>query len=102
MGTPEFAERIFSKAVPELTQKGLEIIAVITAPNKPIGRKQVLTPSPVKKWALEANFSVLEPDKIRKPEWITKIKELNPDLIILTAFVCAYIIFGHSDKKKTS
>ncbi|MFH1129501.1 MAG: methionyl-tRNA formyltransferase [Patescibacteria group bacterium] len=86
MGTSEFAERIFSKAVPELTHKRLEIIAVITAPDKPVGRKQVITPSPVKKWALGANFSVLEPDKVRKPEWVTKIKKLNPDLIILTAF----------------
>jgi methionyl-tRNA formyltransferase len=86
MGTPEFAERIFRKALPELISKGLEIIAVVTAPDKPVGRKQVLASSPVKKWALEANFSVLEPDKIRKPEWVAKIKELNPDLIILTAF----------------
>jgi methionyl-tRNA formyltransferase len=86
MGTPEFAERIFSKAVPELVDKGLEIVAVITAPDKPVGRKQVLIPSPVKKWALGANFSVLQPDKVRKPEWVAKIKELKPDLIILTAF----------------
>jgi len=86
MGTPEFTERIFRKTMPELIPKGLEIIAVITAPDKPLGRKQVLTPSPVKKWALGANFNVLEPDKVRKPEWIAKIKELNPDLIILVAF----------------
>ncbi len=86
MGTPEFAEKIFRKAIPQLTDKGLEIIAVITAPDKPVDRKQVLIPSPVKKWALEANFDVLQPDKVRKPEWVTKIKELKPDLIILAAF----------------
>ena len=86
MGTSEFAERIFKKAIPELIPKDIEIIAVITAPDKPVGRKQELLPSPVKRWALEANFSVLEPDKIRKPEWVARIKELNPDLIILTAF----------------
>jgi len=85
IGTPEFAERIFRKLM-EVGLPSIEIIAVITAPDKPVGRKQVLTPSPVKKWALEANLSVLEPDKIRKPEWIAKIKKLNPDLIILAAF----------------
>lgn len=86
MGTSEFAEKIFSKAMPELVPKGIEVVAVLTAPDKPVGRKQVLTTSPVKKWSLGANFNVLEPDKVRKPEWVAKIKELNPDLIILTAF----------------
>jgi methionyl-tRNA formyltransferase len=93
MGTPGFAENIFRKfynschsdANSEHSDR-FEIIAVITAPDKPVGRKQVLLPSPVKKWALEANFSVLEPDRIRNPEWVNKIKELNPDLIILIAY----------------
>jgi methionyl-tRNA formyltransferase len=85
IGTPEFAERIFRKIYPEIQDK-FEIIGVITAPDKPVGRKQVLTTPPVKKWALEANLSVLQPDKIRKPEWVAKIKELAPDLIILCAF----------------
>lgn len=85
MGTPEFAENIFRKFYDALNSQ-FEIISVITAPDKPVGRKQVLTPSPVKKWALEANLSVLEPDKVRKPEWVAKIKDLAPDLIILTAF----------------
>lgn len=85
MGTPEFAENIFRKFYDALKKK-FEIIAVVTAPDKPIGRKQILAPSAVKKWALENNLSVLQPDKIRKPEWVEKIKELNPELIILTAF----------------
>jgi methionyl-tRNA formyltransferase len=87
IGTPEFAERIFRKIYPELLSKDkFEIIAVITAQDKLVGRKQVLTPSPVKKWALENNLPVLQPDKIRKPEWIEKIKKLNPELIILIAY----------------
>jgi len=86
MGTPEFAENIFRKTYPELMAMGFEIVAVVTAPDKPAGRKQILTHSPVKKWAQENNLPILQPDKIRKPEWIEKIKELNPDLIILTAF----------------
>ncbi|HOZ16559.1 MAG TPA: methionyl-tRNA formyltransferase [Candidatus Portnoybacteria bacterium] len=85
MGTPEFAESIFRKFYDSLKDQ-FEIITVVTAPDKPIGRKQVLSPSPVKKWATEAKLMVLQPDKIRKPEWVAKIKNLNPDLIILTAF----------------
>jgi len=85
MGTSEFAERVFRKAYPVMRDK-LEIIAVFTATDKPVGRKQELLPSPVKKWALENNLKVLQPDKIRKPEWIKKIRELAPELIILTAY----------------
>ena len=86
IGTPEFAANIFRKACPELLSRGFDIISVITAPDKPVGRNQVLTPSPVKKWALEANLSVLEPDRIRNPEWVAKIRDLAPDLIILCAY----------------
>ena len=85
MGTPEFAENIFRKFYDALKDR-FEIIAVVTAPDKPVGRKQILTPSPVKKWAMENNLPILQPDKIRKPEWVEKIHELNPELIILTAF----------------
>jgi methionyl-tRNA formyltransferase len=85
MGTPEFAENIFSKFYDTLNSQ-FEVISVITAPDKPVGRKQVFTPSSVKKWALKASLSVLEPDKVRKPEWVAKIKDLAPDLIILTAY----------------
>lgn len=85
MGTPEFAKNIFCKFYTALNNQ-FEVISVITAPDKPVGRKQVLTPSPVKKWALEANLSVLEPDRIRKPEWVAKIRDLAPDLIVLCAY----------------
>ncbi|MDP2934839.1 MAG: methionyl-tRNA formyltransferase [bacterium] len=85
IGTPLFAENIFCKFYDALKDR-FEIIAVITAEDKPVGRKQTLTPSPIKKWALGNNLPVLQPDKIRKPEWIEKIREMNPELIILTAF----------------
>lgn len=85
MGTPEFAEKIFRKTYPVLKDR-FEIITVITSPDKPVGRKQALIPSLVKKWALGADLSVLEPDKIKKPESIEKIKQLRPELIILCAY----------------
>ncbi len=85
MGTPGFAETIFRKTYPTLKDR-LDITAVITAPDKPVGRKQELVPSPVKKWALENNLPVLQPKKIADPEWIRRVQELNPDLIILCAY----------------
>ncbi|HDY72876.1 MAG TPA: methionyl-tRNA formyltransferase [bacterium] len=85
MGTSEFAETIFKRTYPELKDK-LEIITIITAPDKPVGRKQEPLPSPVKKWAEENRLPVLQPQKIRDSEWIKKIQELNPDLIILCAY----------------
>jgi len=85
IGTPSFTENIFSKFYNALKDK-FEIIAVVTAEDKPIGRKQILTPPPIKKWAVENNLPVLQPEKINAPEWIKKIKELNPDLIILAAY----------------
>lgn len=85
MGTPGFAETIFRKTYPTLKDR-LDITAVIAAPDKPVGRKQELVPSPVKKWALENNLPVLQPKKIADPEWIRRVQELNPDLIILCAY----------------
>ncbi|MBA7689344.1 Methionyl-tRNA formyltransferase [subsurface metagenome] len=85
MGTPEFAERIFRKFYSAM-RENFDIVAVITAPDKPVGRKQELIPSPVKKFAEENKLKVLQPDKIRDSEWIEKIKQLRPDLIILCAY----------------
>ncbi len=85
MGTPEFAERIFRKFL-GAKLLNFDIVAVITAPDKPVGRKQELTPSPVKKWALKNNLNILQPEKIGNPEWNLRIKQLNPDLIITAAY----------------
>jgi len=85
IGTPEFAEKIFRKFYDVLKDR-LEIIAVVTTQDKPVGRKQILTPSPVKKWAEENNLKILQPEKIADPEQCRRIKELTPDLIILTAY----------------
>jgi len=85
IGTSEFAERIFTKSYPVM-QDSFEIITIITAPDKPVGRKQELLPSPVKKWALENKLLVFDFEHIKDPQSIDKIKELNPDLIILSAY----------------
>ncbi len=64
MGTPEFAVPSLRK----LIEAGHEILAVITQPDRPVGRKQIVTPPPVKVLALEHGLSVYQPGKIRTPE----------------------------------
>lgn len=82
LGTPDFAvlplEKIFSI-------KDCEIIGVVTNKDKPVGRKQILTPPPVKVKALEMGLPVLQYDKIRE-EGVQDIKDLKPDLMITCAF----------------
>lgn len=85
IGTSEFAERVFTNLYQRLV-RDIAAVAVVTTPDKPVGRKQELLPSPVKKWAEEENLPVLQPEKIRDSEWIEKIRKLNPDLIILCAY----------------
>lgn len=81
MGTPDFA-------VPCLAtlNENYDVIAVITQPDRPKGRGQKLTPSPVKEYALEHNLPILQPEKIKTPEMENHIKTLNPDLIVVVAF----------------
>lgn len=81
MGTPEFA--VYSlKAL--LTQH--EVIAVVSQPDKPKGRGKKLAPTPVKEYALEQGIQVYQPEKARDPEFVALLKELNPDVIAVTAF----------------
>jgi len=99
MGTPEFA----APALERLIKAGYKILAVITAPDKPIGRKQKITPPPIKKMALRYKIPVLQPEKILnlKPKLSnlfessaehkkfvlrSQISNLNPDLIVVAAY----------------
>lgn len=83
MGTPDFAETSLEKVYEE----GYDIIGVVTNPDKPKGRKMILTPSPVKEFALEKKLKVYQPEKIRKNiEFIETIKKLNPDVICVVAY----------------
>lgn len=80
IGTPDFAVPSLNK----LIESNYNIIAVITQPDKKIGRKQEVVFSPIKKVALKNNIPLLQPHKIKNI--IEKIKELNPDIIITTAY----------------
>lgn len=83
MGTPEFSVKPLKKLL-ELDDK-YQVVAVATNKDKPVGRKQILTPSPVSLIAEEKSIPVYKYDKIRT-EGIDDIKKINPDLIITCAF----------------
>lgn len=81
MGTPEFA-------VPSLEAllNVVNVQAVVTQPDRPVGRKRIITPPPVKRVALERGIPVFQPEKVRDPEFIKRISSLKPDLIVVAAF----------------
>lgn len=80
-GTPEIAAGILASL---LKISSIEIIGVITQPDRPVGRKKILTPSPVKILALENNLQIFQPEKIGTIS--DEIKNLNPDFMV----TCAY------------
>ena len=82
MGTPDFA--LFS--LKALYESGEDIAAVITQPDKPVGRGYVLTPPPVKRWALEKNIPVYQPKTLRSEEFASLLDEIAPELIVVVAF----------------
>lgn len=81
LGTPDFA----LPSLKMLIDRGDDII-VFTQPDKPVGRKAVLTPPPVKTMALEHGIQVMQFAKIRSEEGVKALKEANPDLMITAAF----------------
>ncbi len=82
MGTPEFAVA----SLDALVQAGCHIVAVVTAPDKPAGRGMKLTGSAVKQYAQEKNIPVLQPEKLKNPDFVATLRELKPDVQIVVAF----------------
>lgn len=82
MGTPEFAvsslEAIFAA--------GYEVAAVVTVPDRKSGRGQKITFSPVKEYALSHGMAVLQPEKLREPEFLEELQGLAADLFVVVAF----------------
>jgi methionyl-tRNA formyltransferase len=83
MGTPELACASL-KAL--LEAKGLEVIAVVTQPDRPKGRDLKLQGSPVKEVALRAGVPVLQPERARQEGFIEKLRQLKPELIAVAAY----------------
>jgi len=82
MGTPEFAV----PCLEILLENKFNVVAVITAPDKPQGRGQKLIPSPVKECALKHNLSILQPANLKAPEFIEELRSFNANLQIVVAF----------------
>ncbi|MFJ7856938.1 methionyl-tRNA formyltransferase [Peribacillus sp. NPDC097206] len=82
MGTPDFSVPVLKRIIDE----GYEVIAVVTQPDRPVGRKRVLTPPPVKVEAIKQGIPVYQPEKIREKEELEKIIRLKPDLVVTAAF----------------
>ncbi|WP_040286906.1 methionyl-tRNA formyltransferase [Sporosarcina koreensis] len=82
MGTPDFSVPILRM----LHEEGHEIAAVVTQPDRPVGRKRVLTPPPVKAEALRLGLPVIQPEKLKGSEELAEIIALEPDLIVTAAF----------------
>jgi len=82
MGTPEFAVPSLNK----LLQAGYKIAGVVTAPDKPAGRGLQITESAVKKFAVANNLKILQPEKLKSPDFLEELKLLKADLQIVVAF----------------
>ncbi|HEX7367942.1 MAG TPA: methionyl-tRNA formyltransferase [Pelobium sp.] len=82
MGTPDFAVA----SLKALLDAGENIVGVITAPDKPAGRGQKINESAVKRFAVENDLNVLQPEKLKNPEFLEQLKALNADLQVVVAF----------------
>lgn len=82
MGTPEFAVPCLQK----LIDCGHEVTGVFTQPDKPQGRKMIMTPPPVKELALANNINVYQPVKMRDGTALSMLKEADPELVIVVAY----------------
>ena len=83
MGTPEFAVGTLRA----LVEGGYQVVAAVTQPDKPVGRHgSVLQPSEVKKYALEHGIPVLQPEKMKDPEFVEQLRAFNADLQVVVAF----------------
>lgn len=82
MGTPDFAVASLKK----LVENGYNVVGVITAPDRPAGRGKQLAESAVKKYAVSNNLNVLQPEKLKNPEFMEALKALKADLQVVVAF----------------
>lgn len=82
MGTPDFAVACLEMLIAE----EYRVSCVVTQPDRPKGRGQKLAPSPVKQSAIQAGLTVLTPQRIKEPEFIDRMRELKPDIIVVVAF----------------
>lgn len=82
MGTPEFAVTILDK----LVQEQMNVVGVVTAPDKPSGRGRKINQSAVKEYAVEKELNVLQPTNLKDEAFVDELKSLNADVFVVVAF----------------
>ncbi|MVN23189.1 methionyl-tRNA formyltransferase [Mucilaginibacter arboris] len=82
MGTPEFAVA----SLDALIKAGMDVVAVVTAPDKPAGRGQQVSQSSVKQYAVQNNLKVLQPEKLKNTDFLLELQKLQADLQVVVAF----------------
>jgi len=82
MGTPDFAVA----SLDAMVKAGLQVVAVVTAPDKPAGRGLHPTPSAVKKYAIEQELPILQPEKLKDPAFLNSLSQLKADVQVVVAF----------------
>ncbi|MFT7859327.1 MAG: methionyl-tRNA formyltransferase [Sulfurimonas sp.] len=83
MGTPSYADEILKKVIDD---PEINVVAVYTQPDKPVGRKKVLTPPPVKTTALEHNIDVYQPNRLRDENVVEELQQIKCDYIVVAAY----------------
>src|SRR3954466_3776660 len=81
MGTPEFAVA----SLDALVNAGSNIVGVVTAPDRPAGRGLKINKSAVKKYALEKNLKILQPEKLKNPVFLEELRSLQADVQMVVA-----------------
>jgi len=82
MGTPDFAV----ESLRQIIESGHNVVSVVTMPDKPAGRGQQIIFSPVKKYALENNLQIIQPEKLKSADFISTLSDLEIDLGVVVAF----------------
>lgn len=97
MGTPEFATCILE----ELIKENFNIVAIVTAPDKPAGRGQKLAQSDVKKFAIETEIPLLQPTNLKDEAFVNELKSFDADLFVVVAFRMLPEVVWQMPKKGT-
>lgn len=83
MGTPDYAQMILQRLI---ETNNIEVVAVYTQPDKPVGRKKIMTAPPVKSLALEHNIPVYQPNRLRDNEVVEELLKIECDYIVVAAY----------------
>lgn len=82
MGTPDFSVPILQQIIKD----GYDVIGVVTQPDRPVGRKRIITPPPIKVEAEKHGIPIFQPEKLKNKNSVQEILNLNPDLIVTAAY----------------